>query len=799
MENQENQINIQAEISKFLVHWYWIVLSVIISLVCGYVYFTYQSEVYQTGARIKILDHSNNNFRLPSEGVSIFSRGKINLENEIEVMRSAEIVGKVVDSLNLTTQIHAKGLVKYYELWRDKPISIDWIMDKDSLNNREINFEIEITKKGYKILNSKSSKELKFENANYNFPIPFKLNLNKNRTLQELSGNIYKITLNRKDPVVKNYSSSFGINLVGKQSDILGVSLTGTNSDKIADVVNTLIVIFNQDGIKDRQLVSRRTIEFVNQRFEKIFSELDAIETGIADDKRDNEFMEFGSVVGKFTGKYEDLTTEVERINDQIVLSGMLFASIEKSKDLEVFPNNVGVVSSDINGLIAAYNEQVLKRKRLLVGAGESNPLVKEATDLAFVIKNNIKTSILDYKNYLIENKNKFVDVRKADAREAFSFLPYKEKDIRNVERERGVKESLFLILLQKREEAAINLSIVPPTIKIVENAVKNPTPISPQKKNIYLVALAIGFIVPLGIIYLTILLDNKLHYKVEIEKQLPTIPVIAEIPFIDSDNKTIRYFDRSVLSEAFRILRTNLNFLTPISDKGAVFFVTSCIKGEGKTFVSLNLAITLSALNKKIILVGADLRNPQLHKSFNIKKSNYKGVANYLSNSTISIEEITVKGLVDKMDLDVIFSGTLPPNPAELLSNGRFELLLNELKEKYDYIVVDTAPSLLVADTTLITDLADAILFVTRANFTEKRLLSFIKELKEMNKIKNMGIIFNNVGSKKGYGYGYSYKYNYNYGYDYGYMNENDEKPKKSLATKVKIKVKKLRKKLFK
>jgi len=196
---------------------------------------------------------------------------------------------------------------------------------------------------------------------------------------------------------------------------------------------------------------------------------------------------------------------------------------------------------------------------------------------------------------------------------------------------------------------------------------------------------------------------------------------------------------------------------------------------------------------------VGADLRNPQLHKNFGIKKSNYKGVANYLSNPTISIEDITVKGLVDKMDLDVVFSGTLPPNPAELLSNGRFEFLLNELKEKYDYIVVDTAPTLLVADTTLITDLADAILFVTRANFTERRLLTFIKELKDMNKIKNMGIIFNNVGSKKGYGYSYSYKYNYNYGYDYGYNNENEEKPKKSFVKIAKHKVKKSLKKLFK
>ena len=789
MENQESQINIQAEIAKFLVHWYWIVLSIILALVGGNIYFNYQNEVYQTNARIKILDYSNNNFRLPSEGVSIFARGKINLENEIEVMRSAEIVGKVVDSLNLTTQIHAKGLVKYYELWKDKPISVEWKMSRDSLNNTEFSFEIEITKNGFEILNSGNSKELLFGSVYYNYPIPFQLKLNE--PIEKLVGKKYKISLNRKEPIVKNYASSFGISLVGKQSDILGVSLSGSNPDKIADIVNALIAIFNQDGIKDRQLVSRRTIEFVNQRFEKIFSELDAIETGIANDKRDNEFMDFTSVVGKFTGKYEDLTTEMEKINDQIALADMLLINIKKAKDLEVFPNNIGVESADVNGLVTAYNEQVLKRKRFLVGAGESNPVVKEATDLALVIKKNIKTSILDYKDYLIEKKNNFVGVRKSSAKESFSFLPYKEKDIRNVERERGVKESLFLILLQKREEAAINLSIVPPTVKIVENAIKNSDPVSPQKKNIFLVSFAIGLILPLGIIYLTILLDTKLHFKSEIEKQLPSIPIIAEIPFISSDNKLIRHFDRSILSEAFRILRTNLNFLTPITDKGSVFFVTSSIKGEGKTFIALNLAITLSTLNKKVILIGADLRNPQLHRGFGIKKSNFKGVSNYLSNTHVLLEDLVVKNLIDNLDLDIVFSGTLPPNPAELLSNGRFEMLLNQLREQYDYIVVDTAPTLLVADTTLITNLADAILFVTRANFTEKRLLPFIKELKEMNKIKNIGIIFNNVGSKKGYGY--EYKYNYNYGYDYGYSNDPLNKKKKSIFKSLSIRIKKL------
>jgi capsular exopolysaccharide synthesis family protein len=273
-------------------------------------------------------------------------------------------------------------------------------------------------------------------------------------------------------------------------------------------------------------------------------------------------------------------------------------------------------------------------------------------------------------------------------------------------------------------------------------------------------------------------LFDTKVHTKADVVALVPSIPVIAEIPYIASENKMIRFLDRSVLSEAFRILRTNINFIVPIKEnkEGSVLFVTSTVKGEGKTFVSLNTAITLSTLNKKVILVGADLRNPQLHKQLNLERTGYKGVANYLHDTVVSIEDLKVKDVSNNLKFDIIFSGTIPPNPSELLSNGRFELLLNELKKEYDYVIVDTAPTLLVTDTTLITHLADAILYVTRANFTDRKLFTFISELKHLNNIQNIGIILNNVGDNKGYGYGYSYRYSYNYGYGYGYSSDDNK-----------------------
>jgi len=312
-----------------------------------------------------------------------------------------------------------------------------------------------------------------------------------------------------------------------------------------------------------------------------------------------------------------------------------------------------------------------------------------------------------------------------------------------------------------------------------------NTSPIAPNRKSIYLGALFIGLLIPFGIVYLLFLLDTKIHSKLDFDRLSPNIPVVAEIPYIEEDNRIITKNDRSVLAESFRILRTNINYLTPIKKEGegTIVFTCSSIKGEGKTFVSLNLALTLSAMDKNVLLVGSDLRNPQLHKYLNINK-NRVGLSNYLYDTSTDWKNLINEKVLNNDFLSIIFAGSVPPNPAELLSNGRFEELLNILKKEYDYIVVDTAPTILVTDTLLISQLADVTVYVTRADHTDKKLLTYSKGLKEQGKLVNMAYVINNVGGEKGYGYGYGYgykysygyTYGYNYGYGYGYSEEEDE-----------------------
>lgn len=788
MESKKNNFNIKQEILKYLSYWKWIVLSVTIAMIICFFYLRYASDVYQTTAKVKILDNTNTEFKLPTDNVSIFGNNEVSKGNEIVIMKSSRIIGAVVDTLNLTTEINGVGRIKSVELWKNSPFTVIWAKEKDSLANQKASFQIVLTKNGYEIKGS--NKEYKFGETNFNTTIACKIILKNKKFLNKLIGNEYQIILKTRKSVVQSISNSIIIDYVVKQSDILSLTLNGYNQEKINDIVNTLIEVFNQDGIQDRQLVSKKTIEFVDDRFKFLFNELDSIEISKANFKKDREvsFVEADARV-LMQNNYES-KSKLQSANTQIALGQLMMNALSTSKGLELLPSNIGIENGEVNGLVSNYNEQILKRNKLMLsGGGESNPMVKETATLALQIKSNIKASIIGNQKVLEFNRDEVSRISSLDNAK-YDKVPFNEKGIRSIERQQSIKESLYILLLQKREEAAINLAITNPSIKVVDYAIFSALPIAPERNKIFMSALLLGILFPIGILYFYYLFDNKINSKEDLDSLIPDVPVIAEIPFIETQSKTIQFLDRSILSESFRILRNNINYINPKTDQGSVLFVTSTIKGEGKTFVSLNLAITLSTLGKKVILIGADLRNPQLHRKLDIERPNIKGITNYLYDTSIKIDDIKAKHLTDtNLNFDIIFSGTIPPNPAELLSNGRFELLLNEIKNDYDYIIVDTAPTLLVADTTLITHLADTVLYVTRANFTEKRLLKFISNLKTLNTIKNMGIILNNVGQNKGYGYSYSY----NYGYGYGYENES------VIKTSVQYKIKKWYKNKFK
>lgn len=775
--DQTTTTDLKELLLKYLAYLHWIILGAVIAVTIAFFYLRYAQLTYQADNIIKILDNNNSGFKMPSDAMSFFSRNKVNLENETEVLQSSLLIGRVVDALDLQNTYFTKGAIKETEVGPLAPFYIKWHGSPEKVNEIQTTLPLEFTKNGFYLNGQKRLSQ--FNKIYLHQGNAYSIHLKSNFKEATSSGD-YEIRKYTKEGAIKLTKNQVSVAPVGKQSELLRITVTANHPQKAADIANKLAEMFDQDGVNDRQLVHRKTIEFVNNRFSFLFRELDSIERNKANYKIGQSIADFTADAGALLEIKTETNAELNQAKTQAVLSEILIETLGTTKWNELLPANIGVEQVEVAGLIDKYNELVLLQQKMLQSVGENHPSLVELRANQKELRANLKASLATYKKVLQSKINAIVNISSGQSQQ-YAALPFQEKAIRSIERQQEIKETLYIILLQKREEAAVNLAIINPSIKMVDLAKATYSPISPKRQIIFLIALVLGIGIPAAIIYLYFLLDTKIHTKKEVLAVVKEIPVIAEIPHITDSDKMVKYLDRSVLSEAFRMLRTNLNFLIKDTKESQVIFTTSTIKGEGKTFVSMNLAITLSTLGKKVILVGADLRNPQLHKMLRITRHK-KGVTNFLHDTVTKLEDVIENGAQFYLKCDFIFSGTIPPNPAELLSNGRFELLLDTLKKEYDFVIVDTAPTLLVTDTTLIANLADALVYVIRANHTDKKLLHFINELKALNKISNAGIVLNNVGEQKGYGYkyGYSYSYKYNYGYGYGYGADESIKARK-------------------
>ncbi|MBR9844873.1 MAG: polysaccharide biosynthesis tyrosine autokinase [Algicola sp.] len=763
---EDDKSNIKQEFRKYLRYWPWFVLTLIITLISAYIYIRYAPRIYQTTAKIKVLDESDG-LALPTAAF-IFKRSNINLANEIEVLNSYIILEEVAKKLKLNTLFYEEGTIQTAQI-AELPFYFKQKMAADSILGMR-SYNIDVKDNSFEVTHLRTEQVFVIPNHNsyeLKHDLPFEIRIDNEVSRKESMGKRFIVSFTPLKEATLRLKSSIVVGLIGEESDLLSLSMKGESKLLSERILNELIEVFDNDGIKDRQLVSQRTLDFIDDRFFYLASELDSIEVGRKEFKEENNLIDLtlDSSLGLEERSQSD--DEVFKVERQIVIAEMLQESINNNDEDDLLPANIGLESGDINSIINEYNSAILERDKLIRSGGENNPTVKFTQTQINDARSNISKSLGAYLQQL-----KVIQGQLSRRNQKFagrvSQIPEKEKLLRAIERQQMIKESLYLYLLQKREEAAINLAIVEPSIKVVDYALSSSNPITPKPNVAYAAAILGGLLVPFTILYLIFMLDTKIHGKEDILKLNNKIPIIAEIPDINRKEKAVFADpnDRTVLAESFRILSSNVNYLLPVQEeeKGKVIYCTSTIKGEGKTFISINLSLALSSMNKKVLLIGADLRNPQIHTHTNFDKTTV-GLSDYLHDATFDWKTNLVKGFDRHQNHDILLSGNIPPNPTSLLTNGRFKALIEEAKEIYDYIIVDTAPTVLVTDTMLISQLADVTVYISRANFTEKKILSFAEELFESGKIKNMAYVINGVGASRSYGYGYNYGYGYGYG----------------------------------
>ncbi|TDU42876.1 capsular exopolysaccharide synthesis family protein [Gelidibacter sediminis] len=766
----ESNVDLKQEIRKYLRFWPWFVLTLGIALFGAYFYLRYAPRIYQTSATMKILDKSDG-LELPTQGF-VFKRSNINLENEIQILTSYRILEKVARDLMLNTRFFEEGTIQTTEM-AELPFVYEQVIHTDSIKNG-MSYVIEVKNAGFEILESRTDQKSIIPNHNtfrVNNTFPFQLKIEDKESLKKLVGKKYIISYGPLRNAALSLKSKIAVEPIGQQSDLLELTVKGQSKEISEKILNGLMGVFNQDGIRDRQSVSKRTLDFIDERFVFLAQELDSIEVSYRDFKQENNVIDIKTDAELGLQLRSASDEEVFRVENQLALEGLLKEALTGTSSNELLPNNIGLESGNINGLINEYNSAIQERDKLVSSGGKNNPTVQLIQSQIDDLKANISRSLNSYHEQLIMSQRQ-LRARKSKFVGQVAQIPQKEKLLKSIERQQQIKQSLYLLLLTKREEAAINLAITEPSIKVVDYALTSSGPISPKSNIIYAGAVLGGLLVPFGILYLIFMLNTKVQNKEDIIKVNNKVPVIGEIPDMKK-NSEIVFEDpnaSTVLAESFRILSSNVEYILPVKNdnKGKVIYCTSTIKGEGKTYVSINLSLALSSINRRVLLIGADLRNPQIHTHIKEGKDN-AGLSNYLHDPDFDWKSSLVNGFEKHPNHHILLSGDIPPNPAHLLTNGRFTKLIEEAKEEYDYIIVDTAPTILVTDTMLISQLADATVYLARANFTDKNLLKFSKELAETGKLKNMAYVINGVGASKSYGY------SYNYGYGYGYGNEGE------------------------
>ncbi|PXY45712.1 GumC family protein [Flavobacterium hydrophilum] len=771
VEDEINEVNLREQLDKYLVHWKWFILSALLCLILAFLYLRYTTPSYEASTSILVKDEKKGGMLSELSAFSDLGLGGgsvNNVDNEIEILKSRTLVESTVKKLNLNINLLVEGNVVDRDIYGGYPISVYFLNKTELFDEANITLKLDLLSNDSFSLENALIDEDVVENVilsskkqfRFGEKIPTSIGvLSIGKTAFYKQNNIGKnksirIIISPLEAVTASFRGRLKVEPISKTSSVVSVSITDPVQKKAEDFLDNMIQIYNEDAAEDKNFISENTSKFIAERLALITQELDGVEQDVESFKKSNQLTDIESEAKLFiegSNEYDKKGIETEI---QLNVVSSLLDFIKKSTNADLLPTNIITDNGDAGGMITSYNQLVLDRNRILKSATTENPSVIKLDAQISSLKANVAASLKRMQSSLqIQNRDLKSQERILNSK--IGKIPVQERQFRVIARQQKVKEELYLYLLQKREETAISLAATEPNARIIDAAKANKIPVSPKKKIIYLAGLLIGLLIPFGIIYGYDLLDTKIKSRLDLEGKTQ-IPFIGDIPTSEDANALIKTDSRTSSAEAIRIVRTNLEFmLTNVPEgRAKTIFVTSTFPAEGKTLVSVNLAATFALSGRKVLLIGMDIRNPKFMDYFAMPNF---GLTNYLSSNDTDISKYIIKHN-DYENFYILPSGVIPPNPAELLMGKNVDTLFETLKKEYDYIIVDTAPVSLVADTLLVAKNADTFVYVMRANVLEKRMLSIANTFYREKKLPNMCLVLNDTDSTKGYGYGYGY-----------------------------------------
>jgi capsular exopolysaccharide synthesis family protein len=792
-KSEMGSINFDPErlLKLILTKWPIILLSLLLSYFLSSLFLRYVSPRYLALTSILIKDTRNSSGMSETavfDDLGILSSGR-NLDNELLILKTSFLMEEVVRNLNLQFSYENQGRIMTKDLYKNSPIQILSWQPNDSLSRRTIEFLLNIKPEG--------KLEILFEGKSFrgqlgeSLTLPFghlTLGTSKNSSkffLDDLKS--LKIELKSIEIAASELSKRLTVNLDAKtKGTVLQLRFEDENQKRAVEILEEVIKVYNEGEVIDKNRIFENTVKFIDQRIVDLGTELENVEGDVAQFKSKSGAISLLDEGNLLLTQSSVLSKEIAEIDAQIEILGSIRKQLlQKGYEFNFVPSGDNITSISFGSLLNSFNQLLLEREKLTEKYGPNLPEVVLVEKQLGNLRNNIIENInSSEKEFLLKRKSLLLQDEGFQNR--LRGLPQTEKQLIEIQRQQQIKQQLFLYLLQKREEAALSLSVTVANNRVIEPP-RLVGQVFPKIKQIRAIALSLGLLVPIFLIIIFQVLSNKVMVEDQISN-ITSVPIIGTIPFTNSAGvkPVVGEDKRSAGAEMFRLVRANLQFVGG-GKHNKVIAITSSVSGEGKSFITTNLGLTLALAGKKVVLIEADMRKPKLAAYLNHEKGTSKGLTDFLINKEITVDQITLLSPFNE-NLSYIPCGPLPPNPSELLLGDRMDILMMSLKEKFDFILLDTPPIGLVSDALLLNKYLDTTIYVVRQGITQKRQLKIVDDLSTNVKMPRIYIIFNGVKfGKGGYGYGtgYGYGYGYNYGYGYGYYSD-EKSSKKSIWKRV-------------